>query len=134
MDINDLSKLFFTGYVSKRNDDKGTVIVTRPDKGNVTTKELAVLQRGTHATKEYWMPAIDDQVLCIRLPNISGKGTGEGFVLGAIYSDVDKPKESNADVRSVRFPDGSYVKYEGGNIEIHATGNVTITGANIYLN
>lgn len=70
----------------------------------------------------------------MRLPNISGKGTGEGFVLGAIYSDVDKPKESNADVRSVRFPDGSYVKYEGGNIEINATGNVTITGANIYLN
>lgn len=134
MGIDNLGQLLFIGYVSSRNDAKGTVIVTRPDKDGQVTNELRVLQRGTKEAKEYWMPAIDDQVLCLRLPNVSGKGAGAGYVLGAFYSDTDAPEESDADVRSVRFPDGSYIRYDHGNIEIHATGNITITGANIYLN
>ena len=37
------------------------------------------------------MPGIDDQVVCLLLPNTSGKGVGAGFILGAIYSNVDQP-------------------------------------------
>ena len=42
--------------------------------------------------------------------------------------------ENNADVRSITFADGSFIRYESGNIEINATGNVIIKGANILLN
>lgn len=129
-----LENLFFIGRVSSINPLTGCVTVTRPDKDDKVTGELMVLQRGTASTKEYWLPAVDDQVLCVMLPNFSGKGTGTGFVLGAFYSTVDVPMESDPEARSIRFPDGSYVRYQGGNIEIHATGDVTITGANIHLN
>lgn len=134
IDKSALENLFFIGRVSSVNPATGCAVVTRPDKDDKVTGELMVLQRGTTATKEYWLPAIDDQVLCVMLPNFSGKGIGTGFVLGAFYSELDTPQESDPEARSMRFPDGSYIRYQGGNIEIHATGNVTITGANINLN
>lgn len=134
MAVDKVSKMIFVGIVSKRNDAEGRVTVTRPDRDNQQSAELAVLQRGTHGTKEYWMPAIGDQVVCLHLPNEGGKGSGVGYVLGAVYSDKDKPAEQDADVRSTVFPDGSYVRYENGNIHIHAAGEVFISGKNIYLN
>ncbi len=131
----DLSQYIFVGLVSKLNPADGTVVVVRPDKDNRPTAPLRVLQRGTKETKEYWMPAIDDQVLCILLPNSSGKGPSEGYVVGAVYSDVDTPAENAATTRSIRFPDGSLIQYAGGDINIHAAGNVNITsGGSINLN
>jgi phage baseplate assembly protein V len=131
----DLSQYIFVGLVSTLNPSEGTVVVVRPDKDNRPTAPLRVLQRGTKETKEYWMPAIDDQVLCILLPNSSGKGPSEGYVVGAVYSDVDPPSEDAATTRSIKFPDGSLIQYKGGDINIHAAGNVNITsGGVINLN
>ncbi len=130
-----LENLIYCGIVCEQNAAAGTVKVTREDKGDKVTGELFVLQRGTKATKDFWMPAIGDAVLCIQLPNFSGKGTGEGVVLGAFYSSVDAPVESSPAARSVHFADGSYVKSDGGgNMEIHAAGNLTITGATVNIN
>ena len=134
MAIDRSSKLLFVGIVTERNDAEGRVVVSRPDRDDQTSAELDVLQRGTHQTKEYWMPAVGDQVVCLHLPNEGGKGSGAGYVLGAIYSDKDRSVEDDADVRSTVFPDGSYVRYENGNIHIHAEGDVIITGKNIRLN
>lgn len=140
MDIDEKTKkalenLIFTAVVCEQNAAKGTVKVTREDKGNKVSNDMFVLQRGTKATKDFWIPAIGDEVLCIQAPNFSGKGTGDGFILGAIYSSVDAPVENNPDVRSVHFADGSFVKSDGGgNIEIMATGNFIVNAANIYLN
>lgn len=91
MAIENLDNIIFIGRVSSLNVPEGTVVVTRPDKGGKTTAPLFVLQRGTSESKDYWMPGIDDQVACLLLPNISGKGAGTGFVLGAVYSSVDTP-------------------------------------------
>lgn len=130
-----LTDYIFIGLVSSIDAENGTVVVTRPDKDNRTTAPLRVLQRGTKDIKEYWMPAVDDEVLCIVLPNNSGKGPSEGYVVGAQYNDVDTPRENNAVTRSIRFPDGSLIQYENGNINIHAAGNVNITsGGRINLN
>lgn len=130
-----LENLIYTGVVCEQNAAAGTVKVTREDKGDKVTGELFVLQRGTKATKDFWLPAVGEAVLCLQLPNFSGKGTGEGFVLGAYYSTVDAPVESSTAARSVHFADGSYVKSDGGgNMEIHAAGKLTITGATVHIN
>lgn len=71
MDINNLCNFFFVGIVTDVNPAEGTVIVTRPDKNDRTTAALKVIQRGTCKTKDYWMPAVNDQVLCLVLPNVS---------------------------------------------------------------
>lgn len=64
-----LENLIFIGNVSSLNPAQGTVRVTRPDKGDKVTSDMAVLQRGTKDSKDYWMPAVGDQVLCMQLPN-----------------------------------------------------------------
>ena len=64
----DLSEYIFVGLVSLIDPTHGTAVVTRPDRDGRTTAPLSVLQRGAKDTKDFWMPAIDDQVLCILLP------------------------------------------------------------------
>lgn len=129
-----LSECIFIGQVSSYGRTPGTVIVRRPDKDDRTTAELAVMSRCTKDTKDYWMPAIDEQVLCVLLPNTSGKGPGEGFVIGAFYSESDAPVESDPSVRSIHYKDGSYIKNNNGAIEIHASKSLKFTAPRIDLN
>jgi len=129
-----LSQYIFIGIVSQYGSQPGTVIVTRPDQEDRTSGELYVMSRGTKGTKDYWMPDIGDAVLCILLPNTSGSGPGEGFVIGAHYSDVDAPAESDPNTRSIRYKDGSYIVNKSGAMEIHASQSLTITAPTININ
>ena len=132
--LRELSKYIFIGIVSQYGETPGTVIVTRPDQDNRTTAELYVLSRCTKETKDYWMPDINEAVMCILLPNASGKGPGEGFVIGAHYSEVDAPAETDTSVRSIRYKDGSYIVNNNGAIEIHASKSLTLTAPRIDIN
>ena len=129
-----LTECIFVGQVSAYGGTPGTVVVRRPDKDDRTTAELAVVSRCTKDTKDYWMPAIDEQVLCVLLPNASGKGPGAGFVIGAFYSEVDQPAECDPNVRSIRYKDGSYIVNHGGEMEIHASKSLKLTAPRIDLN
>lgn len=133
-DMREIFQYIFTGVVDKYGEQPGTVVVTRPDQDDRTSAELHVISRGTKATKDYWMPAIGDEVLCILLPNASGNGPGEGFVIGAHYSDVDAPEETDTNTRSVRYKDGSYIVNKSGAMEIHASKSLVITAPVIKLN
>lgn len=132
--LRELSQYIFIGIVSSYGSRDGTVVVTRPDQDDRTSAELYVMSRGTKETKDYWMPAIGDAVLCILLPNTSGSGPGEGFVIGAHYSDVDAPAESDPNIRSIRYKDGSYIVNKSGAMEIHASQSLTITAPKININ
>lgn len=137
MDTKDiLGNLIFVGIVSSiESTQLATVKVTRIDKDNKVSASLRVLQQGTHGAKSFWMPAVGDQVVCLQLPNFSGKGTGEGFVLGSVYSTADPSVESNPQARSFKAADGTFTRYDGtGNIEIHAAGDYKVTANKIYLN
>ena len=129
-----IEECIFVGIVCAYGKRPGTVIVRRPDKDDRTTKELFVMSRCTRLTKDWWMPDIDEQVLCILLPNASGKGPGEGFVIGAMYSDADPPAESDNDVKSIRYKDGSYIVNDKGAIEIHASRSLKLTAPRIDVN
>ena len=132
--LRELSKYIFIVIVSQYGKTPGTVIVTRPDQDNRTTAELFVLSRCTKETKDYWMPDINEAVMCILLPNASGKGPGEGFVIGAHYSKEDAPAEADTSVRSIRYKDGSYIVNDNGNIEIHASKHLALTAPRIDIN
>ena len=129
-----IGEYIFVGLVSSYGETPGTVIVTRPDKDNRTTAELRVISRCTKETKDFWMPAINEQVLCVLLPNTSGKGPGAGFVLGAFYSDADTTPTDNNDVRTIQYKDGSFIKLDNGEMEIHASKHLTITAPRIDIN
>lgn len=134
MDINQIKNLIRIGTVSAVNGESCSARVAFEDKDNMVSAELPIITIGSRQTKAYWLPEVGTQVLCIFQPNASGSGISKGFVIGAFYSTQDAPVENNADVRSITFADGSFIRYQNGNIEINAKGNVIIKGANILLN
>ena len=140
MDIRGLIRI---GRVSSVNAAACAARVAFDDEDDLVSAELPVVVPCSKDNKAYWLPDIDTQVLCIFQPHASGKGINDGYIVGAFYSSVDAPAEADVAVKSLRFKDGSYVRYDGhGNIQIHAVGNITITaegnitmqGARIELN
>jgi phage baseplate assembly protein V len=125
----------FIGIVCAYGKEPGTVIVRRPDKDDRTTKELRVLSRCTNKTKDWWMPDIDEQVICFLMPNTNGKGPGEGFVACAMYSKEDPPVETSNNVRSIHYKDGSFIRIDmdKGKIEIHASKELVLTAPKIRI-
>lgn len=140
MDIKQIKNIFRVGLVSSVNGATCSARVTFPDKDDLDGKglvsyELPIITIGSNGTLAYWVPEVGTQVLCVFLPNPSGNGLKDGFVLGAFYSEKNPPEETNPNVRCIKVPDGSYIRFDGkGNIEIHATNNLILTGERIDLN
>lgn len=128
MDINQLHNIIRIGCVSSVDPQQCTARVTFNDKDGMVSNDLPIIVPCSKSNKAYWLPDIDTQVLCIFLPNPSGNGINDGYIVGAFYSDVDTPAENGPKIKSLKFDDGSYVRYDGaGNIQIHAAGSITIT-------
>ena len=140
----DIKRLIRVGTVSNINAAAGTVRVAFAAQDDMVTYELPVITRGSKNNKDYWLPDVDEQVLCLFLPNVSGRGVCEGFVLGTFYSSVDAPVENSGDVHALKYGDGTIIKHDRstgkltinatGDIDIIAGGKVTINGQTIYLN
>lgn len=132
------------GIVSSVNRKNCTARVFFPDWDEKVSFDLPVMQKNTLNTKHYWMPEVDEQVICGFFAN----GTQEGVILGSIYSEVDKVPEEflvSDDCDGVLFSDGTLIRYDAvnhillidvkGEIEIKADKNIRATsGENIYLN
>lgn len=132
MDIRDI---FRVGKVSSVNGANCTARVTFPDKDDLVSGDLPIIVIGSYQTKGYWVPEVGMQVLCCFMPNPSGRGMNDGFILGGFYSTENPPEQTDPKVRCLKLPDGCYVKFDGaGNVEIHATGNLKLTAARIDLN
>lgn len=134
MDINQIKNLIRIGTVSAVNGESCSARVVFDDKDNMVSAELPIITIGSKQTKAYWLPEVGTQVLCIFQPNASGSGISKGFVIGAFYSTADKPVESDAAVRGITFADGSFIRYESGNIEINAKGKLVLKGAIVEIN
>lgn len=140
----DIKKLIRVGTVSSVNAAAGSVRVAFVAQDDMVTYELPVITRGSKNNKDYWLPDVDEQVLCLFLPNTSGRGVCDGFVLGTFYSSVDAPVENSGDVHAVKYGDGTIIKHDRstgkltinatGDIDIIAGGKITINGQTIYLN
>lgn len=134
MDINQIKNLIRIGTVSAVNGESCSARVAFEDKDNMVSAELPIITIGSKQTKAYWLPEVGTQVLCIFQPNASGSGISKGFVMGAFYSTQDAPVEKNADVRSITFADGSFIRYNDGDIEINAKGRLVLKGSTILIN
>ncbi|HGW4609239.1 TPA: phage baseplate assembly protein V [Enterobacter chengduensis] len=95
-----------TGTVSAVDADGVKARVRLPECDNMRTNWLDVLQRNTQNNKDYWLPDLGEQVKVLLDEN------GEdGVILGAVYSDVDKPSFSDKNVRGTTFSDGAEFSY-----------------------
>lgn len=100
------------GTVSSINEIKSTVRVYFEDRDEETSGDLKVVGLNTMSTKHYWMPDVDEQVLCLFDP----WGEGDGYVIGSTYSDIDRnPGEidqSKLKARGIWFDDRNYIYFD----------------------
>lgn len=125
---NQVKNLIRVGRVSAINAAKATAKVVFEAQGLVSY-DLPVIQNQTLKNKDYCLPDIGERVVCVFLPT----GNAEGFILGSIYSDEDKPPADNANKRLVCFEDGSIVEYdrETHTLTVNAAGPINIVSSKI---
>jgi phage baseplate assembly protein V len=122
-----LIDLLRIGVVKSINADDVTARVEFDDLQGLVSAELPILQPGgCGAFQTYLMPNIGDQVLCCFLES----GEEQGFVIGAVYSDEDRPAAAGSNLRYMRFGDGGKIEYSSAShtLTIDASGGVTING------
>lgn len=130
MKIEDVIRV---GNVDSINAENGTVRVRFPDRDDKITGELKVIYSKTHKDKDYYMPDIDEIVVCIFLPNQQE----EGFVLGTFYNEVDTiPEGATSDKKIWAFADGGKFEYNKSSGELNIVGisAINITAPTINLN
>lgn len=122
------------GTVCDINPATMAVRVEFNDKDNMPSAELPVLCRGAGGNKDYWLPDVGDQVVCLFENN--DKNNSSGWVLGTYFTEKHPPQISNAEIRRLDFGDGSYIEFNRaeGSLKIQCTGPITINGSVINLN
>ena len=102
-------ELVRVGVVSSTNPEKNTCRVTFTDKDNLVSGDLRILHKGSAGNKDYWMPDIDDEVVCIFPTN--DESYYDGFIIGTLFNEKDKPNANLQDVTRTDFKDGTSIEY-----------------------
>jgi len=134
-----IRELVRVGVVTNVYPDRGTVRVRLTDADDQVSFELPVIFRKTMKDKEYWMPDVGEQVVCL----FSAQGLEQGFVLGAIYSKNDSVPVASRDKWHIRFEDGTTIEYDKkehkcsvdckGQIFVKSATNITIQAPSINM-
>jgi phage baseplate assembly protein V len=114
------------GIVQEIDAAKGLVRVTFPDHDQLKSWWLGVLNRWTQNNKDYGMPDVGEQVVCLMDDRME-----DGEVLGSRYSTVDAPPVSSADKWHVTMKDGAIFEYDRAShaltVAVPAGGTINIT-------
>ena len=133
------AKLIREGVVSSVNETLMTARVTFEDRDNVVSSELAIMGRGsTTVAADYWLPSVGDTAVCLFSPN--GEESGEGWILGTRYTEASAPVKAGG--RRLTLGNGTTVEMVeaganitvNGDVNITASGSISVKGAMIYLN
>lgn len=123
-----------TGTVVSTDPAADTVRVRYDDKDGAVSYELHIMHRFSGKNKDYWIPDVGDQVVCLFAQN--DKNLSTGWVLGSYFSDKQPPQAASQDVMRLDFADGGFVEYDraASSLTINVPGTVTIKGGTINLN
>lgn len=122
-----VSSLIRVGTVSSVNDEAGTARVLFRDRDDIVSHDLRPILTNSLHNKDYWLPDVGEQVICLFLPT----GIEQGYILGSMYSRANPPPENTRDKRRVQFADGTLVEYDRStsHMKIDCVGSVEILGA-----
>lgn len=137
-----MEQLIRVGTVSSINAENATARVQFKDRNGVVSYDLRVLVKNSLSQKDYWMPDVSEQVLCLFLPI----GIERGYIVGSFYSTVTTPPATEKTIRKVEFEDGTMVEYDrgahklqidipesAGEVVINCAGSATINSPKIDL-
>jgi phage baseplate assembly protein V len=125
--------MFRTGIVQAQDLANARVRVRFPDRDQMVSYWLPICFRKTQNDKEYWIPDLGEQVVCLM-----DEHDENGTVLGSIYSSVDQPPTDpntghpvqSGDIEQHTFKDGMTVQY---NRATHAVTIALPAGATISI-
>ena len=132
--------MFRVGKVVAVDEKTAKVRVELEDTDKVISYWLPVLHNKTQDDKFYWLPDVGELVLV----GFLDYGIEQGFVLGAIYNEKDKPPVEDRNKMHIRFKDGTVIEYDRvthklyihsvGDIEIVSDTHITLQAPRIDLN
>ena len=108
---------FKIGEISSINPVKCTARVIFDDENSMVTYDLPIMQRNSLGNRDYQMPDIGEDVLCL----FRSDGFEDGVIIGSFYAGDVEPPETTADRRTVVFKDGTRICYD------RATHTLTVT-------
>lgn len=117
-----LNNLIRIGKVSSVNPSGSKARVVFEDIDNMVTDELFIINKGVLGNKEYWIPQVQEEVLCIFLPI----ALEVGFIVGSYYNDMNLPPTDNKDTWLKEFINGEVLRYEDGILYINGFDNIEI--------
>lgn len=106
------------GEVSSVDPAKCTARVVFDDEDGYVSNDLPIVQRNTQNTKDFWLPAVGEDVVCLFLPC----GEEDGFILGSFYADEIEPPTSSGTKRYTEYPDGTVTEYDWESHELTVNG------------
>lgn len=121
------------GVVSElgTNEQLGLVRVRFPADDDLVSPWMPILFRWTKSDQAWGLPAIGEHVACM-----VDEHADTGVVLGALYSEADKPAIAEPSVWGKSFEDGTRITYDKetkalsikaqGPVTIQAEGNLTV--------
>jgi phage baseplate assembly protein V len=119
------------GTVSSVNPDIVASRVNFKDKGNMVSHWLPQIVPGSLKNKHFYLPSVDEDVVCLFLPN----GIQRGFVLGSYYNVNNPPPVTSASKDHVTYSDGTVIEYDSDThtltANVQGTANITATTINI---
>ena len=136
-----LSQLIRVGRVTSLDEAAASARVEFKDRSGIVSHEMRVVVRNTKQNKDYWIPDLQEQVLCLFLPN----GIEQGYIIGSFYSRVTQPPAADGNKRLIEFDDGTVIEYDRqqhkltaivkGDVDLTVDGDVTAAvGGNITAN
>ena len=132
--------MFRIGKVVAVDEETAKVKVELEDTDKVISYWLPVVVQKAQDDKFYWLPDIGELVLV----GFLDYGIEQGFVLGSIYNQQDKPPVADKDKMHIQFKDGTVIEYDRnthkllihsvGDIEIISDTHITMIAPRIDLN
>lgn len=116
---------FKIGEVSSIDPTRCTARVIFDDENSMVTYDLPIMQRNSLGNRDYQMPDIGEDVLCL----FRSDGFEDGVIIGSFYAGDVEPPETTADRRTVVFKDGTRICYD----RAAHTLTVTIAGTEIVF-
>ena len=127
-------ELVRVGIVSSTTPEQNTVRVVFEDKDNLVSSDLRILHIGSAGNKFFWMPDVGDEVVCLFPTN--DENYCDGFIIGCLFNEKQKPNAKSQDVTRLDFQDGTFIEYDrkSHKLQIECVGEIYIKGKMIYLN
>ena len=121
-------RLIRTGKITSINYKECSARVEFDDAPGIISKELKILSTNSNKVKDYYMPSLNEDVVCI-FPSYSPR---TGYIIGSYYSGKNLPSETGK-MKYLFFPDGTRLKYdlETQVLEVDCVGEIQIKSGKI---